>query len=115
MSNMDNISREANGWSVRIVRGGHQHSSYFRFSDGGVRKALVKAKKWRDQKIRELGPRQWKSGPRKRAVNNTSGVAGVSRNVYGGWVATWQEDGRQRFKTFGTKKEAIAHRKKQIE
>lgn len=63
----------------------------------------------------ELGERKWRTGPRKRAVNNTSGTIGVSRNVYGRWVATWQEDGRQRFKSLKTKKEAIAYRKEQLE
>ena len=115
MSNQDNITRDAAGWSVRIVRNGQQHSKYFRFSDGGVRAALARAKRWRDKKLREVGKRQWRSGPRKRAVNNTSGTAGVSKNVYGRWVATWQEEGRQRFKTFKTKKEAIAYRKEKVE
>lgn len=111
MSKMTNISREAAGWSVRIVRDGTQHSKYFRFTDGGVRASLARAKKWRDEQMAELGERQWRKGPRKRASNNTSGVAGVSRNPYGRWVATWQEHGVQRFKTFKTKKDAIAHRK----
>lgn len=109
-----NISREPEGWSVRIVRDGKQHSKYFRFSDGGVRASLAKAKKWRDKKIKELGERQWRKGPRKKARNNTSGVTGVSKNIYGRWVATWQDDGRQQFKTFKTKREAIAHRKLKI-
>ena len=106
-----NITRDAAGWQVRIVRNGTQHSKYFRFSDGGVNAAFARAKKWRDEKFEELGPRKWRNGPRKKASNNTSGTVGVSRNVYGRWVATWQEDGRQRFKTFKTKREAIAHRK----
>ena len=115
MNKLLNISREVDGWSVRIVRSGRQHSKYFRFSDGGVRAALGRAQQWRDEKLKELGERQWRKGPRKRASNNTSGVAGVSKNVYGRWVATWQEDGKQRFKTFRTKKEAIAHRKQKLQ
>lgn len=99
---------------MRIVRDGKQHSKYFRFTDGGVRASLGRAKRWRDKKLRELGKRQWRKGPRRKAVNNTSGTVGVSRNVYDRWVATWQEDGQQRFKTFKTKKEAVAHRKKQL-
>ena len=114
MGKLDNITRESAGWSVRIVRDGIQHSKYFRFTDGGIRASLVKAQKWRDKKLKELGERQWRSGPRRRAINNTSGTVGVSKNVYGRWVATWQEDGRQRFKTFKTKKAAIAHRKEQL-
>lgn len=106
-----NITRGPEGWTVRIVRNGKQHSRYFRFSNGGLRKSLKAAQKWRDQQYRELGERQWKSGPRKRASNNSSGTTGVSRNVYGRWVATWQENGIQRFKTFKTKREAVAHRK----
>ncbi len=108
---MKNITRGTAGWTVRIVREGYQHTKYFRFSNGGIKKSLVSAKKWRDKKMREVGERQWRKGPRKRASNNTSGVPGVSKNVYGRWVATWQEEGVQRFKTFKTKKEAIAHRK----
>lgn len=115
MSKLLNISRDEAGWSVRIVRDGEQHSKYFRFSNGGVRASLARAKKWRDKKLRELGQRQWRKGPRRKAINNTSGTVGVSRNVYGRWVATWQEDGVQRFLTFATKKEAIAHRKEKVE
>lgn len=114
MSKLANITRDSAGWSVRIVRDGKQHSRYFRFSNGGIRASLANAKRWRDQQLRKLGQRQWKKGPRKRATNNTSGIAGVSKNVYGRWVATWQEDGTQRFKTFRTKKEAIAHRKEML-
>lgn len=115
MSKLLNISRGSAGWSVRIVRDGEQHSKYFRFSDGGVRASLANAKRWRDKKFRELGERKWRKGPRRRAVNNSSGTVGVSKNVYGRWVATWQEQGIQRFKTFKRKSEAIAHRKEQLE
>lgn len=115
MKKLANISRESAGWNVRIVRNGEQHSKYFRFSESGIRASLERAKRWRDKKLKELGQRQWHKGPRKRAVNNTSGTAGISKNVYGRWVATWQEDGRQRFKTFKTKREAVAHRKEQLE
>lgn len=111
MSKHKNITRGEDGWTVRIVREGEQHSKYFRFSDGGIRKALEAAKKWRDKMLGKLGERQWKKGPRRKATNNTSGVTGVSKNPYGRWVATWQEEGRQRFKTFKTKKEAVAFRK----
>lgn len=114
MKSMANITRDSAGWSVRIVRDAHQHSKYFRFSDGGIRASLARAKRWRDKKIRELGQRQWHSGPRKRSTNNTSGISGVSKNVYGRWVATWQDEGVQRFKTFRTKREAIAHRKSKV-
>lgn len=110
-----NISRGPEGWTVRIVREGEQHSKYFRFSDGGIRKSLVKAQAWRDAKTEELGERQWRKGPRKKPTNNTSGVTGVSKNFYGRWVATWQEEGVQRFLTFKTKREAVAHRKAMIE
>ena len=111
---MLNINRGPDGWVVRIVRDGVEYSKYFRFSDGGVRESLKKAKKWRDKQMKVLGPRQWKKGPRKKANNNTSGVTGVSKNPYGRWVATWQEDRKQRFKTFKKKKEAIAFRKEQL-
>lgn len=115
MTKMTNITRDAAGYSVRIVRDGTQYSKYFRFTEGGIKKALTKAQRWRDKKMKELGPRQWRKGPRKKAVNNTSGTVGVSKNLYGRWVATWQFEGRQCFKTFKTKKEAVAHRKEQLE
>ena len=115
MSRRANITREQRGWSVRIVRDGEQHSKYFRFSNGGIRASLARAQRWRDRKLRELGERQWRKGPRKRASNNTSGTTGISKNVYGRWVATWQEEGVQRFKTFKTKREAIAHRRTKLE
>lgn len=115
MKSLANISRDAAGWSVRIVRNGEQHSKYFRYSDGGKRASLARAKKWRDDQLRVLGDRQWRKGPRKKPINNKSGTVGVSKNVYGRWVATWQEEGRQRFRTFKTKKEAIAHRVEQLE
>jgi hypothetical protein len=114
MKSLQNISRGVAGWSVRIVRNGEQVSKYFRFSDGGKRASLAKAKKWRDKQLRILGERQWRSGPRKKPTNNSSGTVGVSKNVYGRWVATWQEEGRQRFRTFKTRKEATAHRMEQL-
>ena len=114
MSKSKNITRGPEGWTVRIVREGVQHSRYFRFSKGGVRKSLAQAQRWRDKKISELGQRQWHQGPRKKAVNNTSGVTGVSKNKYGRWVVTWQEEGRQRFKTFKKKREAVEHRKLKV-
>ena len=111
---MQNIRREENGWVVRLVRDGEEYSKYFRFSNGGVRKALARAKRWRDKKFKELGERKWRTGPnRSKPVNNTSGTIGVSKNPYNRWVASWNEDGKQRFKTFRTKREAVAHRKAQ--
>ena len=113
---MLNIRKEINGWVVRLVRDGEEHSKYFRFSDGGVRKSLAKAKAWRDQKLKKLGPRQWRTGPnRKKPTNNTSGTIGVSKNKYNRWVAAWNEDGKQRFKTFKLKREAVAYRQEQVD
>lgn len=115
MAKLTNINRGPQGWTVRIVRDGVEHSRYFRFSDGGVREALARAERWRDAQLRELGARRWRKGPRAKACNNSSGTTGVSKNKYGRWVATWQEEGRQRFKTFRTKREAVAHRNVQLE
>lgn len=115
MAKLKNIDRGPQGWVVRIVRDGVAHSRYFRFSDGGVRKSQEKARRWRDSQLRKLGVRRWRKGPRSKAVNNSSGVTGVSKNVYGRWVATWQEDGRQRFKTFKLKREAVSFRKERVE
>lgn len=113
---MMNIRREAAGWVVRFVRDGEEYSKYFRFTDGGIRKSREKAIKWRDQQMRSLGPRTWRTGPnRSKATNNTSGVIGVSKNKYGRWVSTWNREGKQYFKTFATKREAIAFRKEQVQ
>ncbi|MFN3192716.1 MAG: hypothetical protein ACE361_19545 [Aureliella sp.] len=114
MADLTNIQRGSQGWVVRIVRDGEEYSKYFRFSDGGVRKSQKEAIAYRDELLRKIGPRTWKSGPRKKATNNTSGITGVSKNMYGRWVATWQEGGKQRFKTFKYKKEAIAFRKAKV-
>jgi uncharacterized protein YgiB involved in biofilm formation len=116
MTNMINIRRDVNGWIVRLVRDGEEYSKYFRFSNGGIRRSRAAAIRWRDARMRQLGERQWRTGPnRSKPVNNTSGVIGVSKNKYGRWVAAWNEEGKQRFKTFKTKREAIAHRKAQTE
>lgn len=111
---MININIGPDGWLVRVVRDGEEHSRYFRFSDGGKQKALKRAKEYRDKLHKKLGPRKWKKGPRKKAVNNTSGVTGVSKNKYGRWVATWQEAGKQRFKTFAKKYEAVEFRRGKV-
>lgn len=109
---MTNIRKAEDGWIVRFVRDGEEYSKYFRFSNGGVRKSRADAIKWRDAQLAKLGPRKWRTGPnRARATNNSSGIIGVSKNKYGRWVATWNEDGKQYFKTFRTKREAVAHRK----
>lgn len=115
MNNSKNITRGPDGWTVRIVRNGQQHSKYFRFSDGGIRKGLARAQQWRNEQLEQLGQRQWRKGPRRKATNNTSGTTGVSKNVYGRWVATWQEEGLQKFKTFRTKKDALTHRKTKVQ
>lgn len=112
---LTNISRGEDGWTVRVVRDGVEYSKYFRFSDGGIRKSMADAIKYRDRLLKKIGPRQWRKGPRSKATNNTSGTTGVSKNVYGRWVATWQEEGKQRFKTFRLKREAIAHRQAMLE
>lgn len=114
MSISQNISEGPAGYTVRFVRDGNEFSKYFRFSDGGKRAALRSAKAFRDQQLKKLGPRAWKKGPRKKSSNNTSGYTGISKNVYGRWVATWQQDGKQRFKSFRLRRDAIAHRKKQL-
>ena len=111
-----NIRKEAAGWVVRIVRNGVEYSKYFRFSDGGVRASYKAAVEYRDKLLKRIGKRKWHSGPnRRRPVNNVSGVTGVSKNVYGRWVATWHENGKQHFKTFKLKREAVEFRKEQEE
>lgn len=114
MKPMTNIRRESAGWVVRLVRDGVEYSKYFRFTNGGVRGSLKLARAWRDKQFRRHGERTWREGPnRKKATNNTSGVIGVSKTPDGHWVASWNESGKQRFKRFRTKREAIAHRKAQ--
>lgn len=109
-----NIRKEAGGWQVRLVRGGVEYSKYFRFTDGGKRVSFKEAVKYRDKILAKVGERKWRTGPdRKRPANNSSGVLGVSKNPFGRWVATWNEDGKQYFKTFKFKREAVEFRKKQ--
>jgi len=115
MKPLQNIRKETNGWVVRLVRDGEEYSRYFRFSDGGVRKSLQRAKRWRDQQFAKLGPRQWRTGPNMaKPINNSSGTVGVSKNRYNRWVASWNLNGKQHFKTFRTKREAIAYRKQMV-
>lgn len=115
MAKKTNINRGESGWTVRVVRDGVEYSKYFRFSDGGIRASYSQAEKYLEELLAELGPRQWRKGPRAKASNNSSGVTGVSKNIHGRWVATWQEDRKQRFKTFKTKRAAIEHRKQKIQ
>jgi len=92
-----------------------EYSKYFRFSNGGIRGSLAMAKKWRDQQHAKLGPRRWRIGPdRAKPTNNTSGIVGVSKSKYNRWIASWHEDGKQHFKSFRTKREAVAYRKEQV-
>jgi hypothetical protein len=52
----------------------------------------------------------------KKGKNNTSGVKGVYYFVNGNnWRAFWEEDGKQKFKGFKTKEEAIEHRRQMVE
>ena len=109
-----NIRKEPAGWQVRLVRNGEEHAKYFRFSNGGIRASFQRARKWRDARLKKLGERKWRKGPhKKKPTHNSSGIVGVSKNPYGRWVATWHEDGKQHFKTFKLRREAVAHRKAQ--
>ena len=100
--NLTRIDRETSGgYMVRIMRKGKLHSDYFGDLEcGSKRKALIAAKKCRDEleaKLKGFTPKQ--KAKRERA-NNTSGVVGVryaeetdqrweSQPKYGYWVAQW--------------------------
>jgi hypothetical protein len=72
--------------------------------NGGERKALAKARKWRKEKLREIQDLPEANNPLKRMQsNNTSGITGVRRGKTA-WSATWVEDGKQMHRSFAVEK-----------
>ena len=80
---------------------------YFALSDG-EQKALVKARKWRKEKLREIQNSPEANNPlRKMQSNNKSGIVGVRRGKTAWsatWNATWTENGRQFHRSFSIEK-----------
>ncbi len=116
ISRIDSEKKKMHGWYVRVYGGGKTFSRYFsdhRF--GGKENALKEAKahweklsKETEQKFTDYSPRQNQPKYRRKPSRvNSSGVVGVHRceTVSRGrnvtyWVATWNEDGKPRDKTF---------------
>ena len=89
------------GFLVRVTRKGKLRSDYFRDADhGGKRKALLAARKFRDDLEKKHRRYTSKQLAKKLRSNNTSGEAGVryveevdtrweSQPCYGYWIAQW--------------------------
>ena len=75
---------------------------------GGERKALDRARKWREEKLREIQNSPEAANPLKRMQsNNTSGIVGVrrGRTTWSDvWSATWTENGTQFHRSFSIAK-----------
>ena len=80
------------------------YQKVFSLSDGGQRKALAKARRWRKEKLREIQNLPEAQNPLKRKQsNNTSGITGVRRGKTA-WSATWTENGKQFHRSFAVEK-----------
>ena len=101
--NILRIDRETTGggYLVRVMRRGRRKSEFFQDSEyGGKRKALLAARKHRDQLESSMRAYTAKQLSQKERTNNTSGTVGVrlveetdyrwdSQPTYQYWVAQW--------------------------
>lgn len=76
--------------------------------NGGTRKALAKARRWRKEKLREIQNSPEAQNPlRPIQANNKSGIVGVRRGKTAWsatWSATWTENGKQFHRSFSIDK-----------
>ncbi|MEP6924571.1 MAG: AP2/ERF family transcription factor [Pyrinomonadaceae bacterium] len=108
--------------STRIERGIYRVNypshkgirAYLKFKDfefqkvfalgNGERQALAAARKWREEKLREIQNMPEARNPLKKLMkNNTSGITGVRRRETA-WSATWVENGKQQYRSFAVEK-----------
>lgn len=79
-------------------------TEYQKVFSGNERKALVLARRWRKEKLREIQNSPEAANPLKRMQsNNKSGIAGVRRGKTA-WSATWVENGKQQHRSFAVGK-----------
>ncbi len=75
---------------------------------GGERNALAQARRWREEKLREIQNSPEAANPLKRMQsNNKSGIVGVRRGKTAWseiWSATWTENGTQFHRSFSIDK-----------
>lgn len=75
---------------------------------GGEHKALAQARRWREEKLREIQNSPEAQNPlRKMQSNNKSGIVGVRRGRTAWsdvWSATWTENGAQFHRSFSIEK-----------
>jgi len=77
-----------------------EYQKVFSIGQGGARKALAAARRWRKEKLREIQNSPEAQNPLKRMQsNNKSGISGV-RRAKTAWGATWVENGRQQHRSF---------------
>lgn len=76
----------------------------FSIKEGGERKAIAAAKKWRKERLREIQSMPEAQNPlKKKMSNNTSGITGVQRRETA-WIATWVENGKEFHRSFAIEK-----------
>ncbi len=76
--------------------------------DGGTRKTLARARRWRKERLREIQNSPEAQNPlKKMQSNNKSGIVGVRRGKTKWndvWSATWTENGKQFHRSFSIEK-----------
>ncbi|MGI8495801.1 MAG: AP2/ERF family transcription factor [Pyrinomonadaceae bacterium] len=81
-----------------------EYQKVFGLNDGGERKALARARRWRKERLREIQNSPEAQNPLKKMMkNNTSGITGVRRGKTA-WSATWVENGKQVHRSFAVEK-----------
>jgi len=94
--------------AIHFIHNPEDHQ-YVDHIDGNTQNNNVSNLRWVNKSQNEYNSKKGK--------NNTSGVKGVYYFVSGNnsWRAFWEEGGKQKFKGFKTKEEAIQHRRKMVE
>ncbi len=117
-----NEEKHSRKGSIRIERGIYRvnypshkgYRAYMKFKDteyqkvfslgDGEQKALDRAKRWREEKLREIQNSPEANNPLKKVMsNNTSGISGVRRGKTA-WSATWRENNKQFHRSFAVGK-----------